>query len=249
MRTPVIAGNWKMNKTPSQTTALLNELIPLVSDAACTVVVCPPFVSLPEALRLTAGTNIAVGAQNCHFEESGAYTGEIAPGFLAEMGVQYVILGHSERREYFGETNELVNIKTKAALSHGLIPIICVGETLAQREAGVTAELVSYQTQAALSGLTTEQVAGLIIAYEPIWAIGTGKTATSADANEVIGVIRSQVRKTYGDAADRIRIQYGGSMKPGKAAELMAQPEIDGGLVGGASLKAADFAAIVHYNA
>jgi triosephosphate isomerase len=181
-----------MNCGPAQTAALLKELIPLVGDAACEVVVCPPFVSLETALRLTAGTNIAVGAQNCHFEECGAYTGEIAPGFLADMGVRYVILGHSERRQYFGETDELVNRKIKAALRHGLIPIVCVGETLEQREAGVTAELVRSQTRAALAGLADGEVAGLVIAYEPIWAIGTGRTATASDANDVIGVIRGQ---------------------------------------------------------
>ncbi|MGI5877481.1 MAG: triose-phosphate isomerase [Christensenellales bacterium] len=249
MRKPIIAGNWKMNHAPAQAAALLNQLIPLLHNPACDVVVCPPFVSLAETLRLTRGTPIAVGAQNCHFEESGAYTGEVSPTFLAEMGVRYVILGHSERREYFGETDALINRKVRAALSCGLIPIICVGETLAQRKDGVTAELVCYQTRAALAGLSPAQVGGLVIAYEPIWAIGTGKTATATDANTVMGIIRSQVRKTWGDAADRIRIQYGGSMKPGNAAELMAQPEIDGGLIGSASLKADDFAAIVHYQA
>ncbi|NLG38212.1 MAG: triose-phosphate isomerase [Clostridiales bacterium] len=249
MRKPIIAGNWKMNHAPAQAATLLAQLIPLLHETACDVVVCPPFVSLSETLSLTRGTPIAVGAQNCHIEKSGAFTGEVAPDFLAEMGVRYVILGHSERREYFGETDAFINRKVRAALSCGLIPIVCVGETLAQREDGVTAELVSYQTRAALAGLSPAQVGSLVIAYEPIWAIGTGMTATAADANTVIGIIRGQVRKTWGDAADMIRIQYGGSMKPGNAAELMAQPEIDGGLVGGASLNADDFAAIVHYQA
>jgi len=249
MRKAIIAGNWKMNKTPQEAKELIQGLIPLVADANCDVVICTPFIDLPVALELTQGTNIAVGAENCYFKDSGAYTGEVSAAFLEAMGVKYVIIGHSERRQYFAETDETVNLKVKAALAHNLIPIICVGETLEQREAGVMPELMQYQTQAALSGLTAEQVAGVVIAYEPIWAIGTGKTATDEEANEAIGVIREQIRKRFGcAAADAVRIQYGGSMKPSNAKALMAQSEIDGGLIGGASLKAEDFAGIVNYD-
>jgi triosephosphate isomerase len=248
MRTPIIAGNWKMNKTPRETVELIDELVPLVCDAKCTVVVCPPFVCLAEAVAAARGTNIHVGAQNVHFKPSGAYTGEVSAAMLKAVGVEYVIIGHSERRQYFAETDETVNLKAKAALDAGLIPILCVGETLAQREQGITASLVRGQTEAALEGLTPGQVAGLVIAYEPVWAIGTGRTATAADANEVIGIIRKAVEGRFGkDAAEAVRIQYGGSMNPGNASELMAQPEIDGGLIGGASLKAADFNAVVHF--
>lgn len=248
MRKPIIAGNWKMNKTPAEAEALIKELIPLVADAQCDVVVCTPDVCLPAALEMTCGTNIAVGAQNCHMKDSGAYTGETSPATLAAMGVQYVIIGHSERRQYFGETDVTVNERTKAALRHGLTPIVCVGETLEQREAGVTETLVRYQVVQALSGISAEDVAKLVIAYEPVWAIGTGKTATSAQANEVNAIIRDQIAKAFGnETAEKVRVQYGGSMKPANAAELMAQPDIDGGLIGGASLTASDFNAIVHF--
>ena len=248
MRKPIIAGNWKMNHTPDEAKALIEELIPLVKDAKCDVVVCPTYVCLETVKKLIAGTNIKIGAQNMHWEEKGAFTGEISPKMLVAMGMDYVILGHSERRQYFAETDETVNKKTLAAVAHNLIPIICVGETLEQREAGVTADLVRTQTKAALKGLTAEQVKDVVIAYEPVWAIGTGRTATSADANEVIGIIRKAVEEDFGgEAAGAVRIQYGGSMNPGNATELMGMPEIDGGLIGGASLKAVDFSKVVNY--
>ncbi len=248
-RKPIIAGNWKMNKTPDEAVALIKALIPLVKDNdRVDIVVCPPFVGLAAAKEALAGSNIALGAQNMHFEESGAYTGEVSPGMLKALGVEYVILGHSERRQYFGETDEGVNKKVKAALKAGIKPIVCVGETLEERESGITSEVVCRQTKLALLGLSAMEAAGVIIAYEPIWAIGTGKTATAEDANETIRAIRGAVREVYGsDTADAIRIQYGGSMKPSNAAELMRMPEIDGGLIGGASLKAEDFAGIVNY--
>ena len=249
MRKPIIAGNWKMNMTPTEAKALVNELIPLVKDAACEVVVCPPYVDLALAAELTKGTNIRVGAQNVHWAEKGAFTGEISAAMLKEAGAQYAIIGHSERRQNFGETDETVNSRAKAALAAGIIPIICVGESLAQREAGETDALVSGQVQAGLTGITAEQAAGLVIAYEPIWAIGTGKTATDEQANETIGVIRKTLTGMYGQAvADQVRIQYGGSMNPKNVKGLMAQSEIDGGLIGGASLKAGDFAAVVNYD-
>ena len=249
MRKPIMAGNWKMNKTPDETKAMINELAPLASGAGCTVVICAPACCLPAALSAAQGTNIEIGAQNCHFENSGAFTGETSPQTLKAMGIKYVIVGHSERRQYFVETNETVNLRAKAALANGLIPIICVGESLEQREAGVTETLVKYQTQAALSGMSADEVAGLVIAYEPIWAIGTGKTATSKDANQVNGFIREQVEKTYGKSvADAICIQYGGSVKPGNVKELMAMENIDGGLVGGASLTAESFSQLVNFD-
>ncbi|MFO7153855.1 MAG: triose-phosphate isomerase [Caldicoprobacter oshimai] len=248
MRKPIIAGNWKMHKTPSQTVSLINELKPLVKDAQVEVVVCPPFVCLPAAKEALAGSNIKLGAQNMHWEEQGAFTGEVAPGMLKELGVEYVIIGHSERRQYFGETDEMVNKKVLSAVAHNLIPIICVGETLEQREQGSTEQVVDRQTRAALKGLSPEVAERVVIAYEPIWAIGTGKTASSDDANEVIGYIRKVVGEVLGSqAAQQMRILYGGSVKPENAAELMQMPEIDGGLVGGASLKAQDFAKIVKY--
>ena len=248
MRKPIIAGNWKMNKTPDEASKMVKELALLVKDTDVEVVICAPFISLQAVKDAAAGTNIKVGAQNMHWEENGAYTGEVSPLMLNALGIEYVIIGHSERREYFAETNETVNKKVHSAFAHNLLPIICVGETLAQREEGITQKWVESQTRAALKGLTIENVKKCVIAYEPIWAIGTGKTATSEDANEVIGYIRNTVAEMYGkEPADVIRIQYGGSMKPDNATELMAMPEIDGGLVGGASLKAQDFSRIVNY--
>ena len=248
MRKPIIAGNWKMNKTPSEAVKLINELKPLVSDAECDVVICPTFVCLAAAAEAVKGSNIRLGAQNVHWAESGAFTGEISADMLKELGVEYVIIGHSERRQYFGETDETVNKRASFALSKGLIPIICVGETLDERQAGKAFSVVSSQTVKALEGFTAQRVSGIVIAYEPVWAIGTGKTATKEDANEVIAHIRSTVADKFGkDAAEKVRIQYGGSMKPSNAAELMAMSDIDGGLIGGASLKAEDFAKVVKY--
>ena len=248
MRKIVVAGNWKMNKTPAETTTLINELKPLVKDSASDVIVCVPFTNLYAAVEACKGSNIKVGAQNMYFEESGAFTGEIAPSMLTELGVEYVIIGHSERRQYFAETDETVNKKVIKAFEHKLIPIICVGESLEEREQGVTFEIVAKQTKVALGSLTADQVKSLLIAYEPIWAIGTGKTATSDQAQEVCAVIRKTVAEVFGkDAADAVTIQYGGSVKASNAAELFAKEDIDGGLIGGASLKAEDFNGIVNY--
>lgn len=248
MRKPIIAGNWKMNKTPEEAAELVRELVPLVADAEAEVVVCPPFVCLDAARKEAAGSNIKLGAQNVHFEKSGAYTGEVSADMLLAMGVEYVIIGHSERRQYFGETDCTVNKRAKAALAAGLKPIICVGESLEEREKGVTNELVGMQTKLALQGIPAEEVDKVVIAYEPIWAIGTGKTATAAEANETIGAIRKAIAQVYGEeVASKVRIQYGGSMNPKNASELMAQSEIDGGLIGGASLKAEDFSKVVKY--
>ncbi len=245
-RAAVIAGNWKMNKTASEAKALIADLIPAVKGAGCTVVIGVPFTDLGVAVEMTKGSNIHVGAQNCHFKASGAYTGEISTGMLTEAGVEYVILGHSERRQYFGETDETVNLRLRAALAAGLKPIVCVGELLDQREAGITETVVTGQVTKALEGVTADELKNVIIAYEPVWAIGTGKTATAAQAGEVCGLIRSVVAGLYSrESADGLTIQYGGSMNAGNAAELLAQPDIDGGLIGGASLKPADFAAIV----
>jgi triosephosphate isomerase len=247
MRTPIIAGNWKMNKTIAETKQLIEALKgPLAAISGVDKVVCPPFVCLPAAGEAIGEADIGLGAQNMYFEESGAYTGEIAPSMLDGL-CQYVILGHSERRGYFGETDEMVNKKLKTALAHDLTPIVCVGETLELREANQTNEWVEKQVVAALDGLSGEQVRSLIIAYEPIWAIGTGVAATSQDAQEVIGdVIRPTIDRLFGsDVASALRIQYGGSVKPANAIELMSMPDIDGGLVGGASLKAKDFVAII----
>ncbi len=246
LRKAVIAGNWKMNKNRAEAKALIEELKPLVADAGCGVVVCVPFTDLETVLAATAGSNIGVGAQNCHFAPSGAFTGEISASMLTEMGVEYVVLGHSERRQYFGETDVTVNKRLRAALDAGLKPIVCVGELLEQREQGVTAEVVGMQTRIALGGVTEAELKNIIIAYEPVWAIGTGKTATAEQAGEVCGLIRATVADLYGKAAaDGLTIQYGGSMNAGNAAELLAQPDVDGGLIGGAALKAADFSAIV----
>jgi len=248
MRRPIMAGNWKMNKTGKEASKLVLELIDKVKDAKCEVVVCPPFTALTQVATLVENTNIKVGAQNMYFEESGAYTGEVSPLMLKEIGVEYVILGHSERRQYFKEDDELINKKIKSAFVHGLTPILCVGETLEQRENGETFEWVKSQIIADLKDVAPENVEKMVIAYEPIWAIGTGKTATAEDANEVIKYIRATVRELYGEkVADSVRIQYGGSVKPSTVKEQMAQSDIDGALVGGASLKADDFAAIVNY--
>ena len=235
-----------MNNTPSQAKELIEAIKPLVKDAKCDVVVCPTFVCLDAASKALAGSNIGLGAQNVHFEEKGAFTGEISTGMLKELQVGYVVIGHSERRQYFGETDEVVAKRSLAAISAGITPIICVGETLEQRENGTTFDVVKTQTEAALDLMSASQVAASVIAYEPVWAIGTGLTATKEQAEEVIAYIRGVVAKKFDRAtADALRIQYGGSMNAKNAAELMAMPNIDGGLIGGASLKAPDFAAIV----
>lgn len=248
MRKPIIAGNWKMNKTPEEAKELVTALVPLVKDAKCDVVICPPFVDLCAVKPIIAGTNIHLGVQNIHWAEKGAFTGEISADMLKAHGVEYAIVGHSERRQYFGETDATVNQRAKAAIAAGITPIICVGESLEQRESGVTNAVVSGQTEAALDGIEAKDVETLVIAYEPIWAIGTGKTATKEDANATIAVIRGAIAEVYGkDVAEKVRIQYGGSMNPKNASELMSMPEIDGGLIGGASLKAEDFSKVVNY--
>lgn len=245
-RKAVIAGNWKMNNTPTEAGLLLEALIPGVHDAGCEVVVCVPFTDLCNVVAKCAGTNVHVGAQNVHFEKSGAFTGEVSADMLLDLGVEYVVIGHSERRQYFGETDETVNLRVKAALAAGLKVILCVGELLAQREQGITDEVVSLQTKVALQGVGAEALKNVIIAYEPVWAIGTGRTATSEQADEVCGVIRGVVAGLYSDAAaDALTVQYGGSMNAKNAAELLAMPNVDGGLIGGASLKAPDFATII----
>ena len=246
LRKAVIAGNWKMNKTPAEAKELIEAIKPLVADAGCDVVVCVPYVDLAAALEATAGTNIGVGAENCHWAKSGAFTGEISAQMLAEMGVEYVIIGHSERRQYFGETDQTVNARVRAALDAGLKVILCVGEVLEQRELGVTEEVVSMQTKIALGGVSEQELANIVIAYEPVWAIGTGKTATAEQAQEVCAIIRGVVAKLYNKAAaDALTIQYGGSMKPANAKELLGKEDVDGGLIGGAALVAKDFAAII----
>jgi len=247
-RKKVVAGNWKMHKTPSETIKFINELLPLVKDSVPDVILAVPFVCIPAALEAVKGTNIKIAAQNMHWEDEGAYTGEIAGNMLSDIGVEYVIIGHSERRQYFGETDSTVNKKAHSAFNNGIIPIICVGESLNQREDGVTKDLVRMQVRIALRGLTKQQVESLIIAYEPIWAIGTGMTATSKQADEVCEIIREIIFELYGDeAAEKIVIQYGGSIKPSNAKELFDMINIDGGLVGGASIKLSDFARIVNY--
>ena len=246
-RRTVIAGNWKMNLTPSGAKKLISEIIPLVSDINnCDIVVCVPFVDIQAAVEATKGTNIMVGAENVHFEAKGAFTGEISAEMLVECGAKYVVVGHSERRQYFGETDAIVNLRAKAALNAGIVPIICVGELLSERESGITAEIVSMQTKICLTGLTADEVKKVIIAYEPVWAIGTGKTATSDQAEEVCALIRKVIADLYdADVAEAVTIQYGGSMKPDNAKELLGKYDVDGGLIGGASLVAKDFAAIV----
>ena len=244
MRKPIIAGNWKMNKTPCEAKELVESLKPLGCGAQCDVVVCVPAVNFAAVAEAAQGSNIRLGAQNMHWKESGAYTGELSAAMLRASGVEYVILGHSERRQYFAETDETVNLKTLAAVAAGLTPIVCVGETRAQREAGYTDALVAYQTRIALTGLTGEQVEKIVIAYEPVWAIGTGKTATAEQAQEIHAYIRTILREKFGAAADETPILYGGSCKPSNAPELFAKEDVDGGLIGGAALKAADFLAI-----
>lgn len=246
VRKAVIAGNWKMNKTPAETTEIINAMKPLVKDADCSVVLCVPYVDICAALEAAKGSNIEIGAENCHWEHSGAYTGEISADMLTAMGVKYVITGHSERRQYFGETDITVNKRTLAAVNAGLTAIVCVGETLEQREQGITAELVAMQVKIALGGISKEQLSNIIIAYEPVWAIGTGKTATADQAEEVCAVIRKTVAEIYdNDAAQALTIQYGGSMNAKNADELVSKTDVDGGLIGGASLKAEDFSIIV----
>lgn len=248
MRKKVIAGNWKMNKSPVDVETFMKKFPTLVKDSDAEVVLCVPYVDLKTAIDLASGTNVKIGAQNMHYEEKGAFTGEISPKMLKDIGVEYVIIGHSERREYYNETDESVNKKLKAAFQYGLKPILCVGETLSQREDGITKSFVTTQVEKALEGLSNEQVSSMIIAYEPIWAIGTGKTASKEDANEVCGWIREKVRELYGDVADATIIQYGGSVKSSNAKDLFGMSDIDGGLVGGASLDSEEFAKIVNYN-
>lgn len=247
MRKKIVAGNWKMNKTPKEAVALVELLKEKVDTKEVDVVFCVSAVDLIPVLEATKGTNIMVGAQNMFYEENGAYTGEISPSMLTEIGVKYVVLGHSERRQYFAETDQTVNKKVKKALEHDLIPIMCCGETLEQREAGITIEFVRMQVKAGLAGISAEDVKKVIVAYEPIWAIGTGKTATSAQAEEVCFAIREVLSEIYDDkTANQVRIQYGGSVNAQNAAELFAMDNIDGGLVGGASLKE-EFTQIVNY--
>ena len=249
MRKKVIAGNWKMNKLPNETIDFIDRLIPKIKDTENEVVLCVPYTDLFYAILTAQNTNIKIGAQNMHFEEKGAYTGEVSGQMLKAINVDYVIIGHSERRQYFGETDETVNKKVKSAFANGLKPIVCVGESLEQRENGEEKEIVTSQTRLALNGLNNEQVQNVIIAYEPIWAIGTGKTATSEDANNMCKIIRAEIEKIYGqNIAQRVIIEYGGSVKPQNAKELFETSDIDGALIGGASLKVEDFEQIVNYN-
>lgn len=247
MRKKIIAGNWKMNKTPSETVALINQLKPLVVTEDADVIFCVPAISLTTAIEAAKGSNIEIGAQNMYYEESGAYTGEIAPSMLTDIGVKYVIIGHSERREYFAETNETVNKKVIKAFEHGITPIVCCGETLTQREQGVTIDFIRQQIKVAFLNISADQAKKAVIAYEPIWAIGTGKVATTEQAEEVCKAIRECIAEIYDDVtASATRIQYGGSVTADSAADLFSQNNIDGGLVGGASLKT-DFGKIVNY--
>ena len=249
MRRKVIAGNWKMNMLPNEAIEYLQAFEPMVKKAEAEVILCVPYTDLFYCIMNAQGTNIKIGAQNMHYSETGAYTGEVSPKMLKVVGVEYVIIGHSERRAYYGETDEIVNKKVKAAFEYELKPIVCVGESLEQREAGKTEEIITSQTRLALEGLTPEQVKATIIAYEPIWAIGTGKTATSEDANNSIKSIRAEIAKIYGsEVAEEVIIQYGGSVKSSNAKELFETSDIDGGLVGGASLKPDEFSKIVNYN-
>lgn len=248
MRVPLIAGNWKMNKTPKEAVELINLLKPLVQSAVAEIVVCPTFVALSDVLKVVQDSNIKVGAQNMHHQDNGAYTGEISPVSLKSMNIEYVILGHSERRQYFRESNEEINKKLAAALKNGLKPILCVGETLDEREKGITFDIIAEQVNKCLAGLQQHNLEALVVAYEPVWAIGTGKTATKEDANEVIGFIRQQLKEVLNEKLSlNTRILYGGSVKSSNIKELMEMPEIDGALVGGASLNAEEFAKIAIY--
>ena len=249
MRKPIIAGNWKMNNTIAETKQLITDLKPLVKDAKCDVVICTPYTDLATAVAETKGSNIHVGAENVHWAEKGAFTGEISAKMLVELGVEYVIIGHSERRQYFGETDQTVNARVKAALAAGLKVILCIGETLEEREGGKVEEVLVRQTTEAFKDIDKEELDNIVIAYEPVWAIGTGKTATSQDANDTIKIVRDTMAKLYCPkcAEERVRIQYGGSMNHKNASELMAMPQIDGGLIGGASLKAEDFSKVVNF--
>ena len=246
-RKKIIAGNWKMNMTPSQAVELVNTLKPLVANDDVDVVFCVPAISIIPAMEAAKGSNISIGAENMYYEESGAYTGEVSAQMLKSIGVEYVIIGHSERRQYFNETNETVNKKVLKALEVGIDPILCVGETLEEREAGNTKDICKVQVEKALENVSKEDIAKVVIAYEPIWAIGTGKTATSEDANDVIAYIRQVVSNLYKDLANEVRIQYGGSVKPSNVGEIMNQSDIDGALVGGASLEANDYIQLVNF--
>lgn len=249
MRRPIIAGNWKMNKTPNEASQFIKQLKPLVKNSKAKIVICAPYVDLQAAVKAARGSAIKIGAQNVHFAESGAYTGEVSAKMLKEIGVKYVVIGHSERRQYFGENDISVNKRALAAIKEGLTPIVCVGETKEEREGGYTDAIVSYQTLMALQGMKGEEIRKIVIAYEPVWAIGTGLTASDEQANETIGVIRKAIAQKYGKrVASYVCIQYGGSMKPSNVRGLMAQPEIDGGLIGGASLVAEDFAKLANYD-
>lgn len=246
VRVPVIAGNWKMNLLRTQATTLISELRALMGEVSCEVVACVPFTNIDCVAEAAKGSSIRVGAQNCHWAANGAFTGEISAGMLAELGVRYVILGHSERRQYFGETDQTVNMRLKASLQQGLRTIVCVGETLEEREAEQTMPVINRQLEGAFSDILDTQLDEVIIAYEPVWAIGTGKTATAQQAQDVCRSIRQKIAELYNpEAAEGMRIQYGGSMNAANAVELLGQPDIDGGLIGGASLKAADFNAII----
>ena len=248
MRKKIIAGNWKMNMLPGDTINFIEQFVPRVKNTENTVILCVPFTDLFYAWHSLEGSNVHLGAQNMHWEEKGAYTGEISGEMLESVGVEYVIIGHSERRQYFGETDEIVNKKIKSAFENNLKPIVCVGESLEQKEEGKTEKIITEQTQKALEGLTNEQIVNTIIAYEPIWAIGTGKTATSEDANNSIKAIRNKIREIYGEEiSQNVMILYGGSVKSTNARELFETSDIDGALVGGASLKADEFAKIVNY--
>ena len=247
MRKPIIAGNWKMHKTIAEALEFVNEVKDRVNNDKVEAVICAPFTLLKDLKQATKGTNIKIGAQNMHFEEKGAFTGEISPLMLKELDMDYVVIGHSERRQYFNETDETVNKKVLKALEVGIDPILCVGETLEEREAGNTKDVCKVQVEKALENVSKEDLAKVVIAYEPVWAIGTGKTATSEDANDVIAYIREVVANLYGELADEVRIQYGGSVKPSNVAEIMNQSDIDGALVGGASLEANDYVELVNF--
>lgn len=246
MRKPIIAGNWKMNKTVSESVDFAKSLLDITNENV-EALICVPFTSLTEVKKVVDGTELKIGAQNMHWEESGAYTGEVSAEMLKDIGVDYVIIGHSERREYYGETDETVNKKVKKAFETGISPIMCCGETIEEREEGKAESKIKSQIEKGIEGLSSEQIENLVVAYEPIWAIGTGKTATSEQANDIIKHIREVVREEYGDSADKMRIQYGGSVKPDNIKELMDQSDIDGALVGGASLKKDDFSALINY--